>query len=327
MIRKGGRGAMPYPKLPTHLRKEELTEDFTLQPEDLRAIQRMRNERNRLGFAVLLKTFQYLGYPPEEKGKIPDEIVEYLAVQMGLELTLFQEFQWKGRAFKYHLSIVREYTGFRHCHLNERTKISEWLTDHGHQFSTRREFIESAVQRFRDLGLELPPENKLRRLANSSRRRFLERLYQKVAVGLDRETRKAMDECIKCEDTETARFEWIKSHPGKTGMKTILGELEKLKYARGFSIERDLHFAGVSDQGVAQFADRARAENAYQMRRHPPAVRYTLLAALVHARGAEITDNVIKIFRWIGSNAALNFVRNWGYPKSQRPSSSPSEMK
>ena len=84
-----------------------------------------------------------------------------------------------------------------------------------------------------------------------------------------------MDASIKTKGVESSRLEWIKTHPAKIGMKTILTEIEKLKYIRRFRIQRDIHFAGISDELINSIADRVRAEDAYQMRRHPPAVRYS----------------------------------------------------
>ena len=46
----------------------------------------------------------------------------------------------------------------------------------------------------------------------------------------------------------------------KAGMKTILTEIEKLKYIRRFRIHREVHFAGISDELINSIADRARAE-------------------------------------------------------------------
>ena len=50
-----------------------------------------------------------------------------------------------------------------------------------------------------------------------------------------------MEACITTTAVESSRLEWIKAHPAETGMKTILTEIEKLKYIRRFQIDRDVH--------------------------------------------------------------------------------------
>jgi hypothetical protein len=46
----------------------------------------------------------------------------------------------------------------------------------------------------------------------------------------------------------------VKTPPAKTGMKTILTQIEKLKYIRRFQIDRDVHFAGTSDNLINSLA-------------------------------------------------------------------------
>jgi len=59
---------MEYPHIPLHISKEELFEHFTLtQDERYHLPQIWRKGKNILGFAVLLKTFSFLGFPPRKK--------------------------------------------------------------------------------------------------------------------------------------------------------------------------------------------------------------------------------------------------------------------
>ena len=86
---------MSYPKILFHLQKDVLTEIFSLTLEDTRLIERIRSDKNILGFSVLLKSFQHLGYPPPGKNQIPIEVVEQITSQLELSPELFQEFRWR----------------------------------------------------------------------------------------------------------------------------------------------------------------------------------------------------------------------------------------
>ena len=121
---------MSYPNFFFHLQEDVLIEIFSLTSEDTKLIQRFRSDKNKLGFAVLLKIFQHLGYPPLEKNQVPIEVLELIASQLALHPEVFQEYRWKGRVFKYHLAIIREHTGFRPCQPSEKNIISQWLIDH-----------------------------------------------------------------------------------------------------------------------------------------------------------------------------------------------------
>jgi len=287
---------MTYPRLPKHLLKESLAAHFTLEIDDRTVIERMRTPKNRLGGAVLLKTFQFLGYPPRQKPDIPPQIVEWIANQLKIDPSLFHEFRWKDRAFRHQLAMIREHMEIRPFGANDQETVAEWLFKQGNELTTRKEFVEAAVSKCRELKIELPTEKGLRRITDASRRRFLENLYEKVAVRLDQQTRKALDDCITASGSETARFDWMKTPPGKTGLKTIFLEIEKIEFVRAFGIKRDTHLINISDDLLEFLADRARVEDASLIRRHPPAVRYTLLCALLHVRGTEVTDNILRTF-------------------------------
>ena len=58
---------MDYPHIPPHLRKEEIIEHFTVTREERFFLPKWRKPHNILGFAVLLKAFLFLGFPPSLK--------------------------------------------------------------------------------------------------------------------------------------------------------------------------------------------------------------------------------------------------------------------
>ena len=62
---------MSYPKILPYLQKDAFIENFSLASEDTKLIERIKSKKNILGFAVLLKTLQYLGYSPPRKDQIP----------------------------------------------------------------------------------------------------------------------------------------------------------------------------------------------------------------------------------------------------------------
>jgi len=53
---------MDYPHIIPHLSREDLIEQFTLTQEERYCTPQWREEKNILGFGVLLKTFLFLGY-------------------------------------------------------------------------------------------------------------------------------------------------------------------------------------------------------------------------------------------------------------------------
>ena len=74
---------MNYPKLKLNYCEKELKEYFTLSQKEKELLNNIRKERNILGFAILLKTYQYLIFPliKKEKLYLPDDQIQLSNLQ------------------------------------------------------------------------------------------------------------------------------------------------------------------------------------------------------------------------------------------------------
>ena len=73
-----------YPRLKNQVREKELTEIYTPTSEELNlATQHTRKRATKLGFLVLLKTFQRLGYFVSPTN-VPPAIVKHIAQSVAL---------------------------------------------------------------------------------------------------------------------------------------------------------------------------------------------------------------------------------------------------
>lgn len=60
---------------------EELIENWTLLPTELELVKN-KVGANKIGFAVLLKYFQYFARFPDSPKEVPDAIISYIAQQL-----------------------------------------------------------------------------------------------------------------------------------------------------------------------------------------------------------------------------------------------------
>ena len=287
---------MDYPVLRSQTPEDDLISHFSLDVEDFEVIKRIRKDVSRLGFAVFLKTLGFLGYPPRSKKEIPGVIVRWIADQIGLETELFRAYRWKGRVWDYHLSIVRRHTGFSPFSPKDYSDLLDWAAKKAGELPFQKELLSAAVQQCRDCRLELPREKELRRLISTARKRFFQDLYQRVFSRIEPGGIDQIRACFEPSETGSTLYDWMKSPPGQLGMKTILEEVKKLRFIRGFNIDVGRYFPATSSNVLQVLRDRARAEDAYQMRRHPLPVQVTLMTALLIARQSEITDHIVRIF-------------------------------
>jgi TnpA family transposase len=89
-------------------------------------------------------------------------------------------------------------------------------------------------------------------------------------------------------------FAELKADPGQLGLETLLKETDKLERVRALGLPAGV-FSDVSEKLVAAWRARAAREHPAWMRKHPPPVRLTLLAALCRERAAEITDSLVDL--------------------------------
>ena len=107
---------------------EEQTEHWSIDAE-ARELILQKKGANRLGFALLLKFFQLKGRFPEKKNEIPRVVQVFVAEQLGMAASLYQEYDWQGRTLKYHRAEIRELLGFRPIQLSDVAELRQWLIE------------------------------------------------------------------------------------------------------------------------------------------------------------------------------------------------------
>src|SRR5947209_10743560 len=109
---------------------EELEADFTLRPDELDLIGDSKTDHNLLGFAVLLKYFQYEGRFPSQKQDIPSIVIVHLAQQLGVVPEKIIPYDWEGRTIKAHRAAIRTFLNVHEATLSDEEAMIEWLCQH-----------------------------------------------------------------------------------------------------------------------------------------------------------------------------------------------------
>ncbi len=104
----------------------ELIVQWTLQPEE-RALLGNKTGTTRLGFAVLLKFFQFAGCFPRYAGEVPPSVVDHIAREVGVPAALWPEYKWQGRTIEYHRAQIRSLLGFREPTVADGVALAAWL--------------------------------------------------------------------------------------------------------------------------------------------------------------------------------------------------------
>ena len=142
----------------------ELDEHFTLLPDEL-ALLTSTTDYNRLGFAVLLKCFEYEGRFPPNRASVSKDLVAYLAKHLNVPPKVFDQYDWGGPSIRQHRARIRQWLGFRPYVEADRQALIEWLRFHALPKNQNLEFlIETTYQHLRVKRIEPPTRPSIERI-------------------------------------------------------------------------------------------------------------------------------------------------------------------
>ena len=281
---------------------DQLIDQWTILPTEQDFIDRYKTAPNKLGAALLFKFFQIEGRFPRRQNDIPAQAVEFVARQLKIEHTRFAEYNWRGRASLYHRAAIRDHFGFREGTVADADEVVRWLSENILPHEASFEGLKTALRhRYRTLKIEPPTAARIERLARSARQAYGDKFSNQVHNRLSDAMKRKLDNLLERPTDEKGNlvgystFATLKRDAGKSSLKNILAEIDKLTQIRAVNLPIDL-FDKVPPHVVQLFRDRVISERPREVRRHPDETRYALLTAFCWLRSQEIIDNLVNLF-------------------------------
>jgi hypothetical protein len=277
-----------------------LLDHFTLQADEM-ALLHHTTDHNRLGFAVLLKCFQYEARFPQHSQDVPEDIVHYIADQLAIPAEVYAQYNWQGRSIKNHRAQIRDFLGFRPYTETDEKPLMQWLEmkifSHEQQMEA---LIEKIYQRLRTLKIEPPTPAQIERLARAALNHYDENLYERIAGKLSPELGNALDDLLEPAVSEddapnihTPLYE-LKQDAGAIGINSLQQTAARLVQLKALTLPNDL-FAAIAPKTITRYRQRAAVAAPSFLQRHPAPIRHTLLAAFCWCRQREITDELVEL--------------------------------
>jgi hypothetical protein len=174
----------------------ELDEHFTLLADEL-ALLASTTDHNRLGFAVLLKCFEYEGRFPPNQSSVSNDLVAYLAKQLNVPPKVFDHYDWGGPSIRQHRARIRQWLGFRPYEEADRPALIEWLRCHVLPKNQNLEFlIETTYQHLRVKRIEPPTRASIERIIRSAIQTYETEVFDSVYKNLPATIRPKLDELL-----------------------------------------------------------------------------------------------------------------------------------
>ena len=143
-----------YPDF-SNLSQDILEQRFKLSKEEKEFIN-VRENHNKLGFAVLMKSFNYLGYFITDLSKVPNNIVTHLSIQSNLGHETIKRYNKLTSVKKYHVKLIKKYYGISLFDAESKDLLHKWLLRQCRIISDYNNIVKGCVQQIRSEHWELP---------------------------------------------------------------------------------------------------------------------------------------------------------------------------
>jgi hypothetical protein len=213
-----------YPRLKRSVSRQELIDLYTpTQAEVALATKVSNGDAARLGFLILLKTFQRLGYFIALRD-VPRSVVEHIGHDQGMLIVpeTIAEYDESGTRRR-HVPIIRQYLRVKSFDESGQAVLSIAVQLAAERMEDLADIINVAIEELIRQSFELPGFTTLLRAAQRGRAEVNRALYRRVHDAIGAEGRSAIDVLLAEPSSESRKTRWN----ALTRIRVILGILRR----------------------------------------------------------------------------------------------------
>lgn len=286
-----------YPRLNHQLTAKALITVYTPSDEELvLAAGITRSRVTKVGFLVLLKTYQRLGYPVLMKD-VPASVIRQVSTTAAVTVSaaVLDNYDRSGSRRR-HLKVVRDYLGVSAYGEAAQKALLAAMTTAAQTKHDLADLINVAIEELVKAKFELPAFSTLVRQAYQVRTTVTQGLYEQVYKALSAEDYLKLNRLfIQEEGTSTTLWNQLKQEPGKSMLSHLNDLVERLHWLQDWQVAVQV-LTALPPVKLKQFAAEAQTLSANQMREMVFQKRYTLAAALLSVQSARTLDDLAVMF-------------------------------
>ncbi|CDH24239.1 transposase [Xenorhabdus bovienii str. kraussei Becker Underwood] len=272
---------------------------WTLLDDELFLLPRM-TDKGRLGFAIQLKFRQIYGRYPESIDEIPPDIVRYIAEQVEVPFSSLDIYPLQGRQAQRHRQSIRHYLKVRLPNKTDTARLTHWLVEFTLPLNPQALHGRDIVTDWcHEQLIEPPAFDHLDRIIRSVVRRFEAEQQEIIFNRLSMDSKIAINHLLSGEGSGSAKtssvsFSGLKADPGKPSLENVLTVISQLKFLDDMSLQPNT-FQGIPHKFIMQFQQRCVSESIRELRRHPSAIRYSMVAMFCWRCRQQLIDALIEM--------------------------------
>jgi Domain of unknown function (DUF4158) len=287
-----------YPRFKSRLTQSELERFYTVTDVERACCDSAtRSSTTRLGFALLLKTYQRLGYFVSSE-QVPNTIAEQVASSMGESYDQENLRQYDAsQARRKHLSVVREFLAVKPFGDDGKVLMRQTFSEAALTKEDVIDIINIGIETLVRHRYELPAFDTLLREARAERIATNQALHTQIHDALGDTGRMFLDRLFVVGDDPRRVSPWndVKQDVAKPTIDGIRDLLERYDQLSGLACHTDL-LNTIPIVKIKQWALEGNSLDAASMVDMASAKRYTVALALIRQRLAVVTDDLCNIF-------------------------------
>lgn len=265
----------------------------------------------RLVYLVMARLLRQYGQIPERKKEFPDDVILDAAQILDIKPQLWDEINFEGRTFERIKAKVKADLGFRNPSENDRKGVIAAVTKENLVIGDSADAANVAIRAtFLRLKIIAPSDRIIEEMAASCIYNIEQSLFLKIKNALSKEAIQKINQLL--DGKSTLEMSVLKQDPGRIGLESLQKEAEKLLFLKSIPLPLDL-LKGLPRPYLVGLKRRISSEKPAEIKRHPEATRYALVAIFSFVRSHEIVDDLVDllilIVHRIGARAEQKIIK------------------
>lgn len=280
-------------RFPDDLDPQDLNTYFYLTDTDLKLLNTLRGDENRLGVSVLIGSLRFLGFFPE-LSSTPSRVLEFLAQQLDCDAKVFAEYGARPRTLRSHQQQIMAHLGYRRASPLDLLELEDWLLQRALEHDDSKTLFEQACQHIHRLKIMRLGISRIEKLIGTARRRAVDETYKRLGDFLTTERREQLDRVLRSTEEAYARLHWFQRTPKSNKPQAIITTLKKIHTLKDMGV-MTWDLSAINPNRLKWLAQRGSKMKSQGLREMQPTSRYPILAAFLQQRLYLFTDAVVEM--------------------------------
>lgn len=286
-----------YAKYPATLTQDQLDKYFYLDDKDKKLINACRRDYNKLGYAIQLTTVRFLGTFLSNPIEVPDDVIRYIAKQLGMEFLVDIECYLDRKATRLaHCSEIKTLFDYQNLSGAWGYRLTHWLYAQS-WFGNERPSIlfERCVLWLISRKVLLPGISTLTVLIAKIRDRVSKKLWQRLTFLVNADQKKRLENLLLVpEGKRYSKLDELKNGPTHISSNGLVQALKRYQYIYDLDIGQ-INIGNIPKAKINQLARYVTVSWAPSIARMPDDRRIAVLFSFAYVYETKALDDALDL--------------------------------